>query len=270
MTLSIAIAGAAGRMGRALIRAAGETVEDIRIVGGTERPGSAAQGVDLGALAGRDALGVTITQDVRKAAEDADLWIDFTSPDATVAALDALAGTNVRAAIIGTTGLSADQEAKVSAAASRLAIVRSGNFSLGVNLLAGLVREAASKLRAGWDIEIIEAHHHRKVDAPSGTALLLGEAAAQGRGKTLAELRLGPREGVTGMRPQGGIGFAVVRGGGIVGEHDVIFAAEREVLTLAHQALDRAVFADGAIAAALWVADKPPGLYSMRDVLGGL
>jgi 4-hydroxy-tetrahydrodipicolinate reductase len=129
------------------------------------------------------------------------------------------------------------------------------------------VREAASKLGDGWDIEIVEMHHHRKIDAPSGTALLLGEAAAEGRGKPLKDLRLAPRDGVTGKRPEGGIGFAVVRGGGVVGEHDVIFAAEREVVRLSHQALDRAVFADGALAAAIWVADKPPGLYSMRDVL---
>ncbi|MGH6950403.1 MAG: 4-hydroxy-tetrahydrodipicolinate reductase [Vitreimonas sp.] len=268
MTLSIAIAGVAGRMGGALIRAASEARQEIDIVGGTERAGSAALGVDLGTVARIRPVGVAATQDVAAAAAKADVWIDFSAPDASLAALDALAATKVRAAVIGTTGLSAQQEARIAQAAKHIAIVRSGNFSLGVNLLASLVEQAAAKLGDGWDIEIVETHHHRKIDAPSGTALLLGEAAAEGRGKPLDALRLPPREGITGKRPEGGIGFAVVRGGGVVGEHDVIFAAEREVVTLSHQALDRAVFADGALTAAIWVADKPPGLYSMRDVLG--
>jgi 4-hydroxy-tetrahydrodipicolinate reductase len=146
-------------------------------------------------------------------------------------------------------------------------VVRSGNFSLGVNLLAALAEQAAQRLGKDWDVEIVEAHHRRKVDAPSGTALLLGDAIAAGRNAKLADLRLAPRDGVTGPRPAGGVGFAVIRGGGIVGEHDVSFASEREVVTLSHQALDRAVFADGALAAARWAAHKPPGLYSMRDVL---
>jgi 4-hydroxy-tetrahydrodipicolinate reductase len=268
MTLSIAIAGVAGRMGGALIRAASETKQEVRIVGGTERAGSPALSIDLGTVAGIRPIGVAATHDVRAAAAGADIWIDFTAPEASLAALAALPGTRVRAAIVGTTGLSAEQEARIGEASRRIAIVRSGNFSLGVNLLANLVREAASKLGSGWDIEIVETHHHRKIDAPSGTALLLGGAAAEGRGGTLEDLRLPPREGVTGARPKGRIGFAVVRGGGVVGEHEVIFAAERELLRLSHQALDRAVFADGALAAAIWVADKPPGLYSMSDVLG--
>lgn len=268
MTLSIAIAGVAGRMGGAIIRAASEAQQDIRIVGGTANAGSAALGADIGAAARIQTLGVTVTDSVRTAAAQADIWIDFTTPEASIAALDALSGAKVRAAIVGATGASADQEARIAAHAKRIAIVRSGNFSLGVNMLASLVREAAAKLGASWDIEIVEAHHHRKVDAPSGTALLLGEAAAEGRGKALKDIRLAPRDGITGRRPEGGIGFAVVRGGGIVGAHDVMFAAEREVVTLSHQALDRAVFADGALAAAIWAADKPPGLYSMRDVLG--
>lgn len=268
MTLSIAIAGVAGRMGGALIRGASAASRDIRIVGGTERAGSAALGLDLGAIAGVRPIGVTATADVRAAAQNADIWIDFTTPEASIGALDALRGTRVRAAIVGTTGFDARQEAHIAETAKHMAIVRSGNFSLGVNLLASLVQEAAAKLKQGWDIEIVEAHHHRKIDAPSGTALLLGEAAAKGRGGALEDLRLPPRDGVTGARPEGRIGFAVVRGGGIVGEHEVIFAAEREVLRLSHQALDRAVFADGALAAAVWAADKPPGLYGMGDVLG--
>lgn len=267
MTLSIAIAGAAGRMGRALIRAASEDSR-FRIAGGTERPGSRALGMDLGDLAGGGGFGVNAADSVHTAATTADVWIDFTAPDATLDALDALAHTQVRAAVIGTTGFDAAQEARLVEAARRIAIVRSGNFSLGVNLLAALARQAAARLGAGWDIEISESHHRRKADAPSGTALLLGEAAAQGRGKPLSELRLKPYDGITGERPEGAIGFSVTRGGGVVGDHDVAFLSEREIVTLSHRALDRAVFADGALAAALWVADKPARLYGMQDVLG--
>ncbi len=245
MTLSIAIAGANGRMGKALLAAA-NTDARFSVAGSTTRTGDAPA----------------------TAAANADVWIDFTTPAATVAALSALNQTKVRAAIIGTTGLSATDDALVTEAAKRIAIVRSGNFSLGVNLLAALVEQAASKLGAGWDIEIHEAHHRRKIDAPSGTALMLGDAAARGRGKALSDLHLPPHDGITGARREGGIGFSVTRAGGIVGQHEVTFASEREVLSLGHEALDRAVFADGALAAALWAADKPPGLYSMRDVLG--
>jgi 4-hydroxy-tetrahydrodipicolinate reductase len=254
MSLNIAIAGCAGRMGRALIDAA--TQSGDRVVGGTERDASI------------NVPGIRVAASAKDAAADAQIWIDFTTPAATLTALDALRDTPVRAAIIGTTGLSADEQARVDAHASRIAIVRSGNFSLGVNLLAALTEQAAQRLGKDWDIEIVEAHHRRKVDAPSGTALLLGDAAAKGRNVKLADVRLKPHDGVTGPRTEGGIGFSVIRGGGIFGEHDVKFAAEREVLTLSHQALDRAVFADGALAAARWAADKAPGLYSMRDVLG--
>jgi len=258
MTLAIAIAGAGGRMGRALIAAAQQNPA-FRVAGATKRPGS-------GALTGDQSIAPT--EDVRSAAARADVWIDFTTPTATSAALDALAATPVRAAVIGTTGFSADDEAKIAAATQRIAIVRAGNFSLGVNLIVALAEQAARQLGPDWDAEILEAHHRRKVDSPSGTALMLGEAVAKGRSKPLAELRSTPRHGEIAPREHGKIGFASVRGGGIVGEHDVIFAGEREVVTLSHQALDRAVFADGALAAALWVADKPPALYSMRDVLG--
>ncbi|MGE0741477.1 MAG: 4-hydroxy-tetrahydrodipicolinate reductase [Hyphomonadaceae bacterium] len=267
MTLSIAIAGAAGQMGRALIRAANDDPR-FAITGGTERSGGQFLGVDLGALAGIAPLFMATADAADLAAAKAEVWIDFTTPEATLAALDALAATETRAAIVGTTGLSPEQEQQIAAHATRIAIVRSGNFSLGVNLLAALVEQAAAKLGEDWDIEIHEAHHRRKVDAPSGTALLLGEAAAKGRGAALADLRAAPHDGATGPRRHGAIGFSVTRAGGIVGEHDVRFASEREILTLSHHALDRAVFADGALAAALWVAHKPPGLYSMRDVLG--
>lgn len=245
MTLAIAIAGCNGQMGRALMSAANSDSR-FSITGTTTRGGTSA-----GA-----------------AGANADVWIDFTTPDATLAALDSLGGARVRAAIVGTTGLSPPQKDRIAEHAKRIAIVCSGNFSLGVNLLAALVEQAAAKLGPQWDIEILEAHHRRKVDAPSGTALMLGEAAARGRGVALQDVRLAPHYGATGARKQGGIGFASLRAGGIVGEHDVVFAAEREVLTLSHSALDRGLFADGALAAALWAADKPAGLYSMRDVLG--
>jgi 4-hydroxy-tetrahydrodipicolinate reductase len=266
MTIAIAVAGAAGRMGRAIIAAAAADSR-FRIAGGTERTGSHALGADLGALAGGSEFGVTAADRVHSAATSADVWIDFTAPEASVEALDALAATQVKAAIVGTTGLSAAQEARITDAATRLAIVRSGNFSLGVNLLAALVEQAAARLGAGWDIEISETHHRRKADAPSGAALLLGDAAANGRNTKLDAVRIAAREGLTGPRPEGGIGFAVTRGGNVIGDHSVGFYSEREILTLSHSALDRAVFADGALAAALWVANKPPGLYSMRDVL---
>jgi 4-hydroxy-tetrahydrodipicolinate reductase len=256
MTLSIAIAGAAGRMGRALVAAANGD-NRFRIVGATVREGSSSR-----------AEGVSAVVTPEAAAANAAVWIDFTTPAATLDALNAIAATPVRAAILGATGFAPEHEQQIAAHATRIAIVRSNNFSLGVTLLAALVEQAAQRLDPAWDIEIGEAHHRRKIDAPSGTALLLGEAAAKGRGKLLDELRLPPHEAVTGARKAGGIGFAVTRAGGIVGEHHVRFAAEHEVLTLSHQALDRAVFADGALAAALWAGDKPPGLYAMRDVLG--
>ncbi len=267
MNLAIAVAGAAGRMGQALVRAASAD-KRFNLVGVTEQPGASALGADIGVLFGLQAYGVSAVDDVRAAAAEAAVWLDFTTPAATCAALAALEETNVRAAIVGTTGLSPADETQIAAVAKRIAVVRSGNFSLGVNLLAELVRQAAAKLGPHWDVEITESHHRRKIDAPSGTALMLGEAAAAGRGADLSALRLPPHDGVTGERRAGGIGFSVRRGGGVIGEHAVSFLAEREAITLSHQALDRAVFADGALAAALWAADKPPGLYSMRDVLG--
>src|SRR5690606_2317582 len=170
---------------------------------------------------------------------------------------------------IGSTGLTDDQEAEIARAAEKAAIVRSGNFSLGVNILVGLVKRAAARLDAAdWDIEILESHHRKKVDAPSGTALMLGDAAAEGRHADLADLRVPAREGITGERKSGSIGFAALRAGGIVGDHTVLFASDDEVLTLSHAAIDRALFAKGAVAAAVWVSGRSPGLYDMQDVLG--
>ncbi len=267
MTIAIAIAGVAGRMGRALVAAAAQDGR-VRISGASERPGAHGVGLDVAALAPGGPQTVTVTDTVAGAATGAAVWIDFTAPAASLAALSALPDCGVRAAVLGTTGFSVAEEAAIAAAATRIAIVRSGNFSLGVNLLAGLVRQAARRLGPDWDIEILETHHRRKVDAPSGTALLLGEAAAQGRGVALADVRVDGRSGQTGPRPDGAIGFAVLRGGGVVGDHTVQFLSELETLTLAHHARDRAVFAGGALEAAVWAAGRPAGLYGMDDVLG--
>lgn len=198
-----------------------------------------------------------------------DVVIDFTTAEASAELAARCAERGGPALVIGSTGFTPDQLATVEAASGRLAIVRSGNFSLGVNMLVGLVRQAAERLAgADWDVEVIEAHHRRKADAPSGTALMLGEAAAEGRGRTLDDLRRPMREGVTGARETGSIGFAAVRAGGIVGDHAVLFAAEDEILTLSHSARDRALFARGAVTAALWARGRAPGLYDMQDVLG--
>ena len=199
----------------------------------------------------------------------ADVVIDFSTPEGSAALAQAAAERGGPALVIGSTGLSDAQEAEIARAAGRVAVVRSGNFSLGVNLLAALVAQAARALPAStYDIEILEAHHRRKVDAPSGTALMLAEAAAEGRGVPLKAVEARARDGITGPRPEGQIGFSVIRGGGIVGEHSVLFAAEDEIITLSHSARDRGLFARGAVEAAAWAARKAPGLYGMADVLG--
>ena len=256
MSIRIAIAGIAGRMGQALVSSAGA---DVAIVGGSERAGSPALGADP--------RGWTVSDNAAVAAGSADVWIDFTTPTATLAALELLKSTNVKAAVIGTTGLSAAQEQQIAEHAKRIAIVRDRNFSLGVNLMIGLVEQVAARLKADWDIEISEGHHRRKVDAPSGTALMIGEAAARGRGEPLNDLRVPPHDGQTGSRKEGSIGFSVVRGGGIIGDHEAAFISDEESLSISHRALDRAIFAKGALAAAKWAAGQKPGLYTMRDVL---
>jgi 4-hydroxy-tetrahydrodipicolinate reductase len=270
----IAIAGAAGRMGQALIRAILDAPSSpdpylaVRLTGASERADSPAIGKDIAAQAGRDPIAIPISPTVAAAAQSADVWIDFTTPAATRAALNALPG-GVKAVVIGTTGFSAEDEAAIAAYAQARAIVKAGNFSLGVAMLCALVRDAAAHLHAdGWDIEITEAHHRRKIDAPSGTALMLAQAAAAGRGVYLDDVKLPHTDPRAGLRPRQAIGLSVVRGGGVIGEHRVLFAAEREVLSLSHSALDRSVFADGALTAARWAAHQPPGLYSIDDVLG--
>ncbi|MBV8681269.1 MAG: 4-hydroxy-tetrahydrodipicolinate reductase [Caulobacteraceae bacterium] len=255
--IRIGVAGALGRMGRAV-----ETLvagrDDVRLAARLDRPGAA-----------DDAAHEMPLADFPAAAAACDVIVDFSTASASAALAAAAAGHGGPALVIGATGFTPAEDAQVRQAAKQIAIVRAGNFSLGVNLLAALVEEAARRLPAAdWDIEIFEAHHRRKIDAPSGTALLLGEAATHGRGETLDAHALAARSGVTGARPRGGVGFASLRGGGIVGEHAVLFAGEEETITLSHSARDRALFARGALTAALWVHGKPAGLYGMREVLG--
>lgn len=198
-----------------------------------------------------------------------DVIIDFSTPEASVELARACAERGGPALVIGSTGLSPEQDALIEAAAEKIAIVRSGNFSLGLNILIGLVEHAAQRLDGrDWDIEVLETHHRRKVDAPSGTALMLGEAAANGRGRDLEDVRSAPYDGITGPREPGKIGFASLRAGGVIGEHTVLFGSEDELLTLSHSAIDRSLFAKGAVAAAAWVRNRRPGLYDMQDVLG--
>ncbi len=263
----IAIAGVAGRMGRQLVLTSLNAGH--RLTGGTEVPDSPDRETDIGLLAGLpDPLGLMPTSDPVEAAAEAQVWIDFTAPSATLAALQGLRHTNVQAVVIGTTGFSALEDNQIRAAAGEFAIVKAGNFSLGVNLLTALTRLVAARLGEDWDIEISETHHRHKVDAPSGTAIMLGEAAARGRGAPLQQLRRAAYDGPNSTRKSGEIAFSVRRAGGVVGDHEALFASEREVVSLSHRALDRAVFADGAVKAAEWALTQPPGLYDMEDVLG--
>ena len=263
--LKIVVTGAAGRMGRALVREIASTPGCV-LFGATEREGSAAIGADAGHIAGIEPLAVTVSEDPLPLIAAADAVIDFTSPAASVVHATYAAQARI-VHVLGTTGFSEKEMAAIAAAARHAAIIRSGNFSLGVNLLAGLTKRVAAILGPQFDIEIVEMHHRMKVDAPSGTALMLGEAAAEGRGISLAENAVRGRDGQTGPRPEGAIGFAALRGGSVVGEHSVIFAADKERIVLTHIAEDRSIFARGAVHAALWGAGKKPGLYSMADVL---
>jgi 4-hydroxy-tetrahydrodipicolinate reductase len=264
--LRVVVVGAGGRMGRTLIRAVfGES--RMRLVGALDRAEAAEQGQDAGALAGAEAAGVAITADPLPLFAQADVVLDFTAPDATVAYSELSAQARL-VHVIGTTGLSTAHEERLKAAARHCRIVRSGNMSLGVNLLVGLVRRAAAVLGPDYDIEIVEMHHRHKVDAPSGTALLLGQAAAAGRGIELGENWVKTRDGHTGRRAEGAIGFQSLRGGSVVGDHTVVLAGEGERIELSHRAENREIFARGAIRAAHWAFDKKPGLYDMADVLG--
>ena len=265
-TPGIVITGGSGRMGQMLINQV--TASDhCNLVGVLERTGHPWVGRDIGEAIGGAAIGITVTDDALEAFAKAQAVIDFTGPEATVA-FAGLAAQARAVHVIGTTGLSDDDLKAINAAARHAVIVRAGNMSLGVNLLVKLTEKVAAALDADFDIEIIEAHHNQKVDAPSGTALMLGQAAAAGRGVDLVDVRDGGRDGITGARKRGDIGFTAIRGGDIVGDHDVLFAAMGEQITLRHRATDRAVFARGALKAALWGQDKPPGEYDMMDVLG--
>ena len=262
----IVVTGASGRMGQMLVRIIAESGK-ARLVGAVERPGHGWIGQDVGTAAGGAAVGVTVTDDPLEAFARAQAVIDFTAPAATVE-FAALAAQARCVHVIGTTGLEAEHHARIDAAARHAVVVQAGNMSLGLNLLLGLTRKVAQALDADWDIEVIEAHHRMKVDAPSGTALMLGQAAAEGRGVTLDEARVSGRDGITGARARGTIGFSAVRGGDIVGEHDVLFAGEGERVIIRHIATDRAIFARGALWAALWGQGQKPGRYDMTDVLG--
>jgi 4-hydroxy-tetrahydrodipicolinate reductase len=255
--IRIGVAGALGRMGRALAEAV-DLHDAMAVCALFDRPECAGQGLGDRAL-------LTLPE----AMAASDVILDFTTPASSVTLAGACAVRGGPALVVGTTGLSDEQEAMIASAAERIAVVRSGNFSLGVNLLAGLVERAARTLPASeWDVEVFEAHHKRKVDAPSGTALMLGQAVAEARGVDLAAVSERGRDGLTGPRAPGAIGFSVLRAGGIVGEHQVVFAAEDEILTLSHSARSRSLFARGALAAAAWVRGRGPGLYDMMDVLG--
>ena len=264
--MRLIVAGAGGRMGRTLTRVIAETQGAV-LTGALEAPGSNLLGKDAGVLAGLPENGIKLSADLWALSANADGILDFTVPGATIANV-AIAAQRGLVHIIGTTGLSASDDAVIKSVTSRAVVVKSGNMSLGVNLLAALVKRVAQSLDPGFDIEILEMHHRAKIDAPSGTALMLGEAAAAGRGIELASHSARGRDGVTGARRSGDIGFASLRGGSAAGDHSVIFAGPSERLILSHQAEDRMIFAHGALKAALWAHGKPPGFYTMANVLG--
>ena len=266
MSIKIGIVGCAGRMGQMLMKEVLDTA-GAELAGGTERPGGAALGKDIGELLGRGTSGLIIGGDARALFQASDVVIDFTSRDATVIHAR-LAQELGKALVVGTTGLEPEHEAVLHEAAAKVPVVYAPNFSVGVNLLMSLVEKVASILDPSYDIEIVEMHHRHKVDSPSGTALGLGRAAAAGRQVALSDVWVKQRDGIVGARKSGEIGFAALRGGDVVGDHTVMFAAEGERIELTHKAQSRAVFSKGAVRAALWTASAKAGLYDMFDVLG--
>jgi len=264
--MRLAVMGADGRMGRELAMAIINNPE-TEIAGATEQPGAPAIGIDIGTLNGVAPVGVTVTDDPLELFTKVDGILDFTSPKATLKFAELAAQARI-VHVIGTTGLTQEDETKLEAASRHARIIKAGNMSLGVNLLAALTKKVANILDESFDIEIVEMHHKHKVDAPSGTSLMLGAAAAQGRQVSLEEKSVRVRDGQTGARKDGDIGFASLRGGTVAGDHTVIFAGNGERIELTHKADDRGIFASGALKAALWGQDKAPGLYSMADVLG--
>ncbi len=266
MTIRIAILGAAGRMGRALIATIAAT-PGATLSAALERAHAAEQGMDAGLLAGLAPLGVPVSSDLAAALAASDVLVDFTRPEATLAAV-AACRTAVKPIVIGTTGFTPEQKALIAEAAGEIPVCQAANFSVGVNVLLKLVEDAARTLGDAYDVEIVEAHHRHKVDAPSGTALALGEAAAAGLQRNLKAVAIYGREGHTGARATETIGFATVRGGDVIGDHTVMYLGEGERLELTHKASSRGNFAGGAVRAALWLKGRPAGSYSMRDVLG--
>jgi 4-hydroxy-tetrahydrodipicolinate reductase len=264
--MRLIVAGAGGRMGRTLIRAISET-PGATVAGALEAPGSELLGQDAGVLAGLPANGIELSCDLWSLSKEADGILDFTVPAATIANV-AIAAQRGLVHVIGTTGLSASDNAVIRSVTSQAIVVQSGNMSLGVNLLAALVKQVAKSLDEDFDIEILEMHHKAKIDAPSGTAYLLGQAAAEGRGINLEQRSVRARDGYTGARNPGDIGFATLRGGTVTGDHTVVFAGPYERIELAHKAEDRMIFARGALKAAMWAQNKKPGYYTMADVLG--
>lgn len=264
--MRLAVMGASGRMGRALTLAINNNSE-TQIGGGTERSGSDAIGLDIGTLNGLDPIGLTISDDPVELFTKVDGILDFTSPAASLKFAELSAQARI-VHVIGTTGFTPEDEEKLTAASNHAVIIKAGNMSLGVNLLVALTRKVAGLLDESFDIEILEMHHRHKVDAPSGTSLMLGKAAAEGRGVEITEKSVRTRDGLTGPRKSGDIGFANLRGGSVAGDHTVIFAGDGERIELTHKADDRSIFANGAVKAALWGKGKAPGLYSMADVLG--
>lgn len=264
--MKLVVVGAAGRMGRTLVRIVTESA-GVTVHAALEHSASPELGKDAGDLAGVGALGVPVSADARAAVAQADGILDFSRPAVTLGFAELAAQARI-VHIIGTTGCSAEDEAAIDAAARHAVVVKSGNMSVGVNLLAALAERVARELDASYDIEILEMHHRNKVDAPSGTALMIGEAAARGRGISLADHAVRGRDGITGARVPGTIGFACLRGGSVVGDHTVIYAGSGERLELRHVAEDRTLFAKGAVRAALWGRGRKPGRYSMADVLG--
>jgi 4-hydroxy-tetrahydrodipicolinate reductase len=264
--MKIGIVGCAGRMGRMLL-AQVLCTDGCELAGGTERPGHDSLGQDLGLLAGTDAIGLAAAEDAGALFDASDAVIDFTGPDA-IAGHGSLAAERGVALVVGTTGLDRPHLEALNLAARRTAVMQAANMSVGVNLLLGLARQAAALLGNDYDIEIMEMHHRHKVDAPSGTALALGEAVAEARGVQLDDAGIKVRDGMTGPRRRGDIGFASLRGGDVAGEHTVIFATDGEQVLLTHKASSRTVFAAGAVNAALWCEGREPGLYTMRHVLG--
>ena len=264
--IRLIVAGAGGRMGRTLIRAIAETPGCV-LSGALEAPGSELLGQDSGLLAGLPGNGIELSADLWALSKNADGILDFTVPAATIANV-AIAAQRGIVHVIGTTGLSASDNAVIKSVTSQAIVVQSGNMSLGVNLLAALVKQVAKSLDEDFDIEILEMHHRQKIDAPSGTAYLLGQAAADGRGVNLDQRSVRARDGHTGARIPGDIGFATLRGGTATGDHKVIFAGPYERIELAHKSEDRMIFARGALKAAMWAQGKKPGFYTMADVLG--